>query len=284
MTPATKQRSGTRARTGRPVDGRFRLLVITPAEVDGGLLRDQVEQRVGDGPGQVHIVSPAVTDTRIKHTLGDIDDAARRARERLDETVGELESSPIKVSGRIGDADPIVAAQDALAIFPADEILIVTHSEQDVKWFEEGLFDRAAEQLEPPIAHAVVPRGEAGEVAEVEHAGAGISESDEAAGEVELSANLPPFSKRDLAGIVVAIVGTVALAVLAATSSPTSFEGAARILIAIGVSLVNLAHVVGLVFFDSLRYRGAGQTLFRTLSLYGTPTAIAVSLLIGLLA
>jgi hypothetical protein len=282
MESTTKQRTETGGTRARSVDGRFRLLVIAPAEVDGGLLREEVEKRLGDSPGQVHVVSPAVAGTRMRHILGDIDEAAQRARVRLDAAVGELEESPIRVSGRIGDGDPIVAAQDALAIFPADEILIVTHPHEEADWFEDGLFDRAAERLEPPITHAVVPHGARAELSETESAGEGTIESAEAADEVDLSENLPPFSRHDLAGIGVAIVGTVVLAVLAASSSPTTFEGAARILIAMGVALINLAHVVGLVFFDSVRYRGGGRTLFQTLSLYGTPAAVAVSLLIGL--
>jgi hypothetical protein len=46
-------------------------------------------------------------------------------------------------------------------------------------------------------------------------------------------------------------------------------------------ALVNLAHVVGLVLFQSLRYRGFWERSFAWMSLIGTPIAIVISLLLG---
>ncbi len=55
---------------------------------------------------------------------------------------------------------------------------------------------------------------------------------------------------------------------------------AAAILIAIGIALVNMAHVVGLTLMESVRYRGGFAKLFRTLSLVGTPLAVLVILVL----
>jgi hypothetical protein len=104
--------------------------------------------------------------------------------------------------------------------------------------------------------------------------------------------NLPPFESKDLLGLVVAIVGTLILGVLAATcdSGPgaeiehgggTSTECLARILIAVGVALINAAHIVGLFLFESVGYRGFFARMFAILSLVLTPVAIVVSLLIA---
>ena len=69
------------------------------------------------------------------------------------------------------------------------------------------------------------------------------------------SAYLPAFSRADLIGITIAIVGTITAALLAAAaatgSGPDSGWKAVAILVAIGIALVNLAHVVGLTFFES---------------------------------
>ena len=108
------------------------------------------------------------------------------------------------------------------------------------------------------------------------------------------SGNWPPLSRRDLAGIVVAVLGTLLLGVLAAygvagqDGQPDFEEGrldwapAARILIATAFALVNLAHVVGLFLFQSVGYQGMWSRLFARLSLIGTPIAIVVSLLLGI--
>ena len=258
-----------------------RLLVLSPAAVDGGLLREEVRRRAGDQPAEVRLIVPAVTDSKLKHAFGDVDEAIGGAENRLDESVDGLSGENVTASAAVGDADPLIAAEDALGTFPADEVLIVTHPDQQAEWFEEGLFDRAAERFEQPVVHVEL-NGRANEaLTETEESAAGISRDDSAADEVELSPNLPPFSKRDLLGIVVAIVGTIVLALLAASSDDTSGGvGAARILIATAFALVNLAHVVGLVFFNSQQYRGFGRALFGNLSLFGTLAAIVVSLLL----
>ena len=55
-------------------------------------------------------------------------------------------------------------------------------------------------------------------------------------------------------------------------------------MIAIFTALVNMAHVVGLILFESVRYRGGFAKFFRTLALVGTPLAVLANLLILVLA
>ncbi len=57
-------------------------------------------------------------------------------------------------------------------------------------------------------------------------------------------------------------------------------RAAAAILIAIGIALVNMAHVVGLTLMESVRYRGGFAKLFRYLSLIGTPLAVVAELVL----
>jgi hypothetical protein len=254
-----------------------RLLVVSPAEVDGAALREEIERRTGGRPAEVRLVAPAVTESKVKHAFGDVDDAIAEAEGRLEESIEGLRGDRLEASGAVGDSDPLVATEDALGVFPADEVLIVTHHGEEAEWFERDLFDRAAERFEPPVIHVELRNGDRA-LAEVERSGPGISRDEPKPDEVELSPNLPPFSKRDLLGIMVAIVGTIVLALIAATGDPEGGAGAAKILIAIAFALLNLAHVVGLVFFSSQQYRGIGQTLFSSLSLFGTPIAIVVSL------
>jgi len=69
-------------------------------------------------------------------------------------------------------------------------------------------------------------------------------------------------------------------AAVAGGSGHESGWEAVAILIAIGVALANLAHVVGLGIFESIRYRGGFAKFFRTLALTFTPLAILVNLAI----
>ncbi len=103
--------------------------------------------------------------------------------------------------------------------------------------------------------------------------------------ELEISENLPRFSAGDLAGMVIGVVGTIVVIVLAAAGpGPETAAGAASFLVAMVIALVNMAHVVGLTLFESVRYRGGWETFFRSLALVGTPLAVAVNLAILLLA
>jgi hypothetical protein len=257
-----------------------RLLIVSPNPVDGEALRDEVNRRTGDALTEVRLIIPAAEDSKLKHAFGDVDDAVAESREQLGASVEGLDGGNITVSADVGDADPLIATEDALGAFPADEVLIVTHPDRDARWFEEGLFEKAAERFEQPVVHVELA-GNGERLEETGESGPGLSRDQPDEDELLLSRNLPPFSKRDLLGIFVAIGGTIVLALLAASSDDTSGgAGAARILIATAFALVNLAHVVGLIFFNSQKYRGAGRALFANLSLWGTLAAIVVSLLI----
>ncbi len=105
--------------------------------------------------------------------------------------------------------------------------------------------------------------------------------------EVQISDNWPPLTRMDLLGIAVAVVGTLALILLAVTTADSDSGGigglaAARLLIATFATLVNLAHVVGIFLFESVGYHGVFDRFFAKLSLIGTPIALALSLLLGL--
>jgi hypothetical protein len=120
----------------------------------------------------------------------------------------------------------------------------------------------------------------------VEEASAGTDDPDEA--QVVISENLPRFSRADLAGMAMGVVGTITAVVLAAAAAsgpgPEAGWKAVAIGIALAIALVNLAHVVGLTLFESVRYRGGFEKFFRTLALAGTPLAVLINLLILLFA
>jgi hypothetical protein len=102
------------------------------------------------------------------------------------------------------------------------------------------------------------------------------------------SANLPPLSRMDIFGMAVAALGTAALIMIAAITldqDSGSYDAVtiARVLIATGALLINMAHVVGILFFESVDYHGPFQRFFAGLSMFGTTAAVIVSVGIGLL-
>jgi hypothetical protein len=102
------------------------------------------------------------------------------------------------------------------------------------------------------------------------------------------SANLPPLTRTDIVGMAVGALGAAALILIAAVTldrDTGSYDAVtiARVLIATGALLINMAHFVGILFFESVDYHGPFQRFFARLSMFGTTAALIVSLAIGLL-
>jgi len=261
-----------------------RALVVANEQVAGSELRDSLVRHLGDEIGQVFVVAPALADSGLKYVLGDVDDAIPPAEDRLRRTLEELRRAGIEAYGEVGDSDPIQAISDEIVKFDPDQVLVVAHRDEDGFFAERGLLEQAQRDLDLPVTEIVVDRAQNPHVL-------GVERTDPVAGRRKgwrPSFNWPPLSIRDVAGIVVAIVGTLLLGVLAAEcmgGSDGEYDAAcvARMLIALAAALINLAHVVGLFLFQSVGYMGLWNRFFARLSLYGTLTAVAVSLLLGLL-
>jgi hypothetical protein len=239
---------------------------------------------------ELRVVVPATEANALHHTLGDIDEPRKEAEERLERALATLRKDGIEVRGEVGDPDPVQAAQDALLKAPADEVLIFEHCDEQSKWYEEGLLEKAQEGIEPPLRVIVVETGDdehPDHVVDVEKTGQGTV-NPIADKEIGGGAYVPGMTRSDFAGIVLGIVGTIVVAVLAAAITADSDIGtgweAAAILIAIGVALANLAHVVGISLFEAVNYRGGFAKFFRTLALIGTPLAIVINTAILLFA
>jgi hypothetical protein len=231
----------------------------------------------------LRVVIPAVEATAFQHTLGDVDGPKHEAEERLTRVLEELHRSGIEAAGEVGDPDPIQAAQDALLKEPSDEIVIFEHEREQARWFEEGMLEKAEAGLDPPLRFVVVHGDEDGEhVVDVHSEGPGTT--DPAAGHEVGSAYLPGLTRGDFAGMTAGVIGTILAAILAGAvavdNGNASGRAAAAILIAIGIALVNMAHVVGLTLMESVLYRGGFAKLFRYLSLIGTPLAVIAILVL----
>jgi hypothetical protein len=273
------------ARTG---SGR-RALVVVNEKVSGAELRDSLLSHLGKDVREVFVVAPALADSALKHTMGDVDDAIEPARERLEATLEELRKADLDARGEVGDSDPIQAISDEIVKFEPEQIIVVAHRDEEGAFAEKGLLEQAERDFDLPVLELIVDRADEPEVLDVQS-------SKPVAGRKKgwrPTYNWPPLSRRDIAGIMVAIIGTLILGVLAAKGFSESggngndreegragAEGAALVLIALGMSLINLAHIVGLFLFQSVRYEGTFSRLFARLSLFGTPIAIVVALII----
>jgi len=143
---------------GQDGDGKFRLLVVANETVAGGALIDEIRRRCQGRECEILVVTPALAASRASHWASDIDEAIELARQRMELSliaIGEL-GLRAKARGEIGDSDPGVAIEDALRLFPADEIVISTHPPERSRWLEQGVVEHAREHIDLPVTHVVV--------------------------------------------------------------------------------------------------------------------------------
>jgi len=135
-------------------EGVRRILVIANRTCPCPTLADEVARRASDAPTDVLVVAPAL-NSRLRHWLSDVDEALTRAHERLELAITALRRRGVAARGEIGDADPLLAIEDALAGFPADEIVIATLPAGRSNWIERRLVEKATTRFGIPIAHLV---------------------------------------------------------------------------------------------------------------------------------
>jgi hypothetical protein len=276
-------------------DGIHRVLLVADERFHGTDFVDELRSHLEGGSGEVElfVVTPSLAGSGIEHEMADFDGPIVEARERLDWIITELKSVGIAAIGEVGDGDPTVAVGDGLREFPADEIIVVGHAEgQGRSYSEKDLWSHLKRDFAQPVTALMVGRpvdGEhGGEVVDIKHSPAKHHADEDG---IVASRNFPPLGRRDIAGIMVGVLGTLALGLITVASgvdNPSASIGsgdlsgrtAAIMLIAIGAFLLNVAHVVGLIFFQSVRYEGIwSKFLYRVAMAYTTIGLVAALIL-----
>ena len=131
-----------------------RILALVSEPVSGEALKKAVGGERAEA-AEVLVVAPAL-NSRWRFLTSDSDEAIARAEEVQEETVERMEEEGIDAAGDTGESDPLLAIQDALQTFDADEIVVFTHSESESNWLEKGLVDQAKERFDTPIRQLVI--------------------------------------------------------------------------------------------------------------------------------
>jgi hypothetical protein len=131
-----------------------KILALVSEPISGDALRAAVgEQEAEDA--EVLVVAPAL-NTKKRFFLADPDPAIERAEAVQEESVERLDEAGIDAAGDTGEEDPLLALQDALVTYEADEIVLFTHAGGERNWLEDGLVEQAKERFDAPVRHMVV--------------------------------------------------------------------------------------------------------------------------------
>lgn len=142
---------GPLAAAGAPV--RLVLVVANQTATSNSLVAE-LRARAEEAPVFFHLVVPAL-NSRLRHWLSDIDDAVSAACRQGDEAQAVLKSHGLTSSVEVGDGVPLLAIEDALARFAADEIVISTLPPNRSHWLEQDLVQRARARFGVPVSHVI---------------------------------------------------------------------------------------------------------------------------------
>jgi nucleotide-binding universal stress UspA family protein len=127
-----------------------RVLVLANETVADKALHEVVGLRAA-GEADVVVVAPALTG-RLGYWTGDDRRSRREAEERLGLCLESLRASGVAARGKVGDADPLQALEDALREFDADVIVVATHHERRSNWLASDIVGRARRRFSKPIS------------------------------------------------------------------------------------------------------------------------------------
>ena len=117
----------------------MRLLVLAQEKVDADTVRSALPGEDLKG-AEVLVVSPAQEESKLKFWMSDADDAIAEAEE-----TAHASAEALGAREEVGDADPLLAIQDALASFPADRIIVVG---------DAGVAEQARERFDVEVTAA----------------------------------------------------------------------------------------------------------------------------------
>ena len=133
-----------------------KILTLVSEPVSADALRSALGGDAGDA--EVLVVAPAL-ESRSRWLLDAPDPAIERADAVQQETVERMDEAGVDAAGDTGEADPLLAIQDALQTFEADEIVLFTHPDAQANWMEDGLVDDARERFDVPVRHLEIQQG-----------------------------------------------------------------------------------------------------------------------------
>ena len=130
----------------------MKILALVSEPVSGDVLKSAVGIEEAEG-AEVLVIAPALNDSKVRFWASDPDGSIERADDVAEESVERMEEEGVDAVGQTGESDPLLALQDALTTFEADEIVLCTRPGGELNWLEEGVVDEVRERFDRPVRH-----------------------------------------------------------------------------------------------------------------------------------
>lgn len=136
-----------------------RVLIVANQTAGGSALRAEIQKRLRAGPHVFTLVVPATPPH--EHTIWTEGEAEHVARRNLTSALAGLRATGAEIKGKVGDASPILAIEDALLVDRYDEIILSTLAPGASRWLKRRLPDRVEHRFGLPLTVVVGNRSDA---------------------------------------------------------------------------------------------------------------------------
>jgi hypothetical protein len=106
------------------------VLIVVLDPVSDDEIGRAIAKRKKAGDVSVHVVAPATDVGPLQWLTGAEDEARAEAEQLADRTAHAVDAD---VETEVGERDPLLAVEDALRVFPADEILLAGTADEKVE-------------------------------------------------------------------------------------------------------------------------------------------------------
>jgi len=127
-----------------------KVLVVAGAAVDEAQLGRELDLEEGS---ELKVVVPIDPGSGLDLVAGDVDDSIAEAEQRAADAAADVEgtSEATVVGSESGEADPLLAIEDALATFAAGQIVLVAGAEDESAWSQPALAEEVRDRFGLPV-------------------------------------------------------------------------------------------------------------------------------------
>lgn len=127
-----------------------RVLVVAGAAIDEGQLGRELDLDEG---AELKVVAPLEPGSDLDLVAGDVDDSIAAAEQRAADAAADVEGATEAnvVESESGEADPLLAIEDALVTFEAGQIVLVAGSADEDAWSEPDLAEEIRDRFGLPV-------------------------------------------------------------------------------------------------------------------------------------
>jgi hypothetical protein len=120
------------------------------------LAGDELVRELGRGEDvELDVLAPILA-SRAHYWASDVDDEREEARRRLEASLAWAAGHGLTAKGEVADPDPLVAIEDELRDFGADEVIIVMHRRERAGWLAHRMLAHLNRELDIPVREVLV--------------------------------------------------------------------------------------------------------------------------------